>query len=54
MEAHTTREDDEAVQQRLATRYVFQLQVWDTKSKLDDVKREEKSERFHAWRSDSF
>lgn len=35
VESHSTGEDDEALQQGLTARNVFQLQVWDTIGKLD-------------------
>ena len=43
MEAHAAGEDDEALQQGLAAGYVFQLQVWDAKGKLKNMKNERKS-----------
>lgn len=35
VESHSTGEDDEALQQGLTARNVFQLQIWDTIGKLD-------------------
>lgn len=46
MEAHATGEDDEALQQGLAAGYVFQLQVWDTKGKLENMKKKGKGGMF--------
>lgn len=42
VEAHAAGEDDEALQQRLAAGYVFELQVWDAKSKLENMKKRDK------------
>lgn len=44
MESHPTREDDETLQQSLAACYVLQLQVWDSKRKLDNTGRKPRAE----------
>lgn len=49
MEPHATGKDDEALQQGLAAGYVFQLQVWDTVSKLENMKRKGENSGFFCW-----